>query len=291
MAFLGGPLILFYNSFFGRCPKTLRLDCCTGCRFSTDRGCLPRADAVVFHLPTMAPDGYPKRHRGQAWVAWSMESSATVPALADPAFMRRFEMTMTYRRSASVWTPYFGAQTAARLPTPPATKTEAAPAVYMRSRPANASGRIEHARTLMRYLKIDSYGRMLGNRQHRWPDKGHRTKIETIRRYRFTLAFENSIDDDYVTEKFFDPLTAGSVPVYLGAPNIADFAPAEKCFIDVASLGGPRAAADLLNRLAVDDDAYLEYLAWKARPLKPGFLEMVEAVRADPMIRLCRLLQ
>lgn len=38
------------------------------------------------------------------------------------------------------------------------------------------------------------------------------------------MAFENVIAMDYVTEKFYDPLIAGSVLVYLGAPNIADFA-------------------------------------------------------------------
>ena len=45
-----------------------------------------------------------------------------------------------------------------------------------------------------------------------------------------------------MTEKFFDPLIVGSVPVYLGAPNVAELAPGEHCYIDAAefpgSLGG-----------------------------------------------------
>lgn len=50
--------------------------------------------------------------------------------------------------------------------------------------------------------------------------------------YRFTLCFENS--RDYIgdiTEKPFDAFASGTVPVYLGAPNIADYIPKE-CFID-----------------------------------------------------------
>jgi hypothetical protein len=42
-----------------------------------------------------------------------------------------------------------------------------------------------------------------------------------------------------VTENFFKPLVAGSVPVYLGAPNIRELATAEHCFIDTADFEGP----------------------------------------------------
>lgn len=34
-------------------------------------------------------------------------------------------------------------------------------------------------------------------------------KIETLMRYKFSLAFENSNEEDYVTEKFFQSLVAG----------------------------------------------------------------------------------
>ena len=34
-------------------------------------------------------------------------------------------------------------------------------------------------------------------------------KVETLKRYKFSLAFENSNEEDYVTEKFFQSLVAG----------------------------------------------------------------------------------
>ena len=37
---------------------------------------------------------------------------------------------------------------------------------------------------------------------------------------KFVLAFENSVCNDYVTEKIYDVFAAGVVPIYLGAPNI-----------------------------------------------------------------------
>ena len=45
---------------------------------------------------------------------------------------------------------------------------------------------------------------------------GGRQKSKLLRSYRFSLAFENSETPDYITEKFFDALMSGAVPVYLG---------------------------------------------------------------------------
>jgi glycoprotein 3-alpha-L-fucosyltransferase len=35
-------------------------------------------------------------------------------------------------------------------------------------------------------------------------------KVETLKRYKFSLAFENSNEEDYVTEKFFQSLVTGN---------------------------------------------------------------------------------
>jgi hypothetical protein len=51
------------------------------------------------------------------------------------------------------------------------------------------------------------------------------SKKDIITKYKFTFAFENSNTNDYVTEKLFGPLEAGSVPIYQGAPNAKKFAP------------------------------------------------------------------
>jgi hypothetical protein len=41
----------------------------------------------------------------------------------------------------------------------------------------------------------------------------------------FGLAIENTRDPDYITEKLFEVLESGAVPVYLGAPNWREFVP------------------------------------------------------------------
>jgi hypothetical protein len=172
------------------------------------------------------------------------------------------------------------------LLTPPREKTEDTLAVFFASNCRDRSGRQEYVRELMRHLRVDSYGRCLRNRDPAL-DEGRRTKLDVIAGYKFTLAFENSISPDYVTEKFFDPLIVGSVPVYLGASNVGDFAPGDRCYINVADFSGPEELARYLRSLGDDPDRFNEYLEWKTRGLRPSFLSMMEDLRIHPVCRLC----
>lgn len=68
--------------------------------------------------------------------------------------------------------------------------------------------------------KFDSYRGMV--------DK----KLECLQRFKFSICYENAREiPGYITEKIFDSMAAGCVPVYWGAPNIEQYVPRE-CFID-----------------------------------------------------------
>lgn len=57
-------------------------------------------------------------------------------------------------------------------------------------------------------------------------------KWETIKKYKFCICYENMKDQQgYVTEKIFDGMLGGAVPIYFGASNIIDYVP-KSCFID-----------------------------------------------------------
>lgn len=56
-------------------------------------------------------------------------------------------------------------------------------------------------------------------------------KYEAMSRYRFAICYENMVLDGWITEKLFDCLYAGVVPIYLGAPDI-DEAVDPGCYID-----------------------------------------------------------
>jgi hypothetical protein len=61
-------------------------------------------------------------------------------------------------------------------------------------------------------------------------------KREVMSNFKFAFCFENCVFPGYVTEKIFDCFLAGSIPVYFGAPDIADFVPPQT-FVDYRQFG------------------------------------------------------
>ena len=57
------------------------------------------------------------------------------------------------------------------------------------------------------------------------------SKFEVLQNYEFCLCFENMSMNGYITEKIFDCLYAGTIPLYMGAPDILDYVPAD-AFVD-----------------------------------------------------------
>ena len=58
------------------------------------------------------------------------------------------------------------------------------------------------------------------------------SKYRTLSKYLYAICFENMIMPGYLTEKLFDCFFSGTIPVYLGAPDIEKYVPIE-CFIDM----------------------------------------------------------
>jgi hypothetical protein len=272
--------ILIYQGLWDDLPVADPDDC--GCEIWYDRSRWEDADAIVFHLPELRVSRFPPRKLpGQFWVAWCMESEAHYPMLTRRAELGVvFDVWMTYQRDSDVWCPYFGRGMIPSLQAPPVAKTAARPAAAFISSPYDRSGRRALLDELMREMPVDSYGKINRNRpvavSELSRDGPRSAKQQTIARYKFTFAFENAISRDYVTEKFFDPLLAGSVPVYLGAPNVEEFAPGRQCFIDASHFDTPQALARYLMQLDADENAYAVYLRWKNEPLANSFLRMAE---------------
>ena len=65
------------------------------------------------------------------------------------------------------------------------------------------------------------------------------------------------------SEQLYEPLLVGSVPVYFGAPNAADFAP-QNSFINATQFDGPVALGAHLVRLLKEPSLLAKYHAWRA---------------------------
>jgi hypothetical protein len=264
------PLLLFYTSWFGGDPQHDQLG---SVRWTRDRRQLAEADIVLFHIPDLPLREFTsaRKYAGQLWVAWTLESSVNYPQLDNPALMRLFDVVMTYDRRSDVWLPYVPrlSDWHAALSRPVAPKTEKVPVALFQSATIDRCGRNAFAAELMDHIAVDSYGRFRNNRQLPEPDRGGSTKSTVISRYHFCLAFENSRATDYVTEKLYGPLLAGTVPVYRGAPNVAEFAPGADSYIDADAFAGPKQLAEFLTHLVNTPAEYAAYFAWRQRPLTP----------------------
>ncbi|KFV96614.1 PREDICTED: alpha-(1,3)-fucosyltransferase 11, partial [Eurypyga helias] len=118
---------------------------------------------------------------------------------------------------------------------------------------------------------VDSYGKCLHNRElpsERLRDTSTATTEDSefmtfIARYKFHLALENAICDDYMTEKLWRPMHLGAVPVYRGSPAVRDWMPNNLSIILIDDFDSPQELAKYLDFLDKNGEEYMKYLEYK----------------------------
>jgi alpha(1,3/1,4) fucosyltransferase len=107
---------------------------------------------------------------------------------------------------------------------------------------------------LSKYKRVDSGGRHLNNMGKPVPDK-----LNFIKDYKFSIAFENSSVPGYTTEKLLEPIITKSLPIYFGNPMVhLDFN--TDSFVCVKDHTDFDRAIEEIIRLDKDDKSYLEKL-------------------------------
>lgn len=123
--------------------------------------------------------------------------------------------------------------------------------VYSNRKGAGALLREELCKKLLQYKTVDCPGRVLHNIDDVLPpryiaaagakyapanvdgvsdsveiavldDSWHLDKLNFLRQYKFTIAFENISLNGFTSEKLYDPIHACSVPIYWGDPDVAE---------------------------------------------------------------------
>ena len=116
---------------------------------------------------------------------------------------------------------------------------------------------------LSRYKRVDAPGQVCTNmaaipRPGSYADV--RPKLDFVRPYKFTIAFENESAPGYTTEKIVEPMLVHSLPIYWGDPTVGrDFE--TRSFINYHD--SCRNLDDLVERVVAadrDDRLYAEYL-------------------------------
>ncbi|XP_063850210.1 alpha-(1,3)-fucosyltransferase C-like isoform X3 [Scylla paramamosain] len=268
-------IILYWNEIygnkhfgfgFGHNPFIL-----AGCRVNTclttgDRHRYPleEVDAVLWHLRSNDKSFPTKRYPKNHYVFWMMES-ASYPFADLRKYNRKFNLTFTYRRDADVYNPY-GRLFLRRhpLPLPPESvnyaKGKTKMAAWFVSNCHTMSKRENFVDRLKAWIEVDIYGRCGPLKCDR---SIHGQCLGMVEKdYKFYFSFENSLCQDYVTEKFFGALSINVIPVVYGLGNYSAIAPPHS-YIDALAFPSPRALAEYLQYLNANDTAYNEYFWWK----------------------------
>lgn len=158
---------------------------------------------------------------------------------------------------------------------------------------ASQNGREDVVRSLQANgVRVDSVSSCLNNKP--WPSDiengGPSTKHLLLQRYLLYFAAENCNEVDYVTEKAYGPLAAGTPLLYLGAPNIDEFVPPNS----VMSVPTDRSDANMKEFAAkvqgvMNDQAKWEAMvAWRSEPLPEWFKRKFSFTCSHSSCRLCR---
>ena len=167
-------------------------------------------------------------------------------------------------------------------------KTRFCAFVYSNSSVGDPGVREAFARALMRHGPVDCPGRALNNA---FPlPSGERPralrKVEYLSSYRFTIAFEHLSADHYLTEKLLHALIAGSIPVYWGCPQVAEYVnPA--CFVNCHDF--PTFEAAIAEVLAIESDPDRQEAMRRAPAVLPG--SRILAAHADLDARWAALVE
>ena len=270
------PIVVWWTPFTG--DRRVERKCMEGtCLFTHSRTELnnSRTKAFMYYGTDIDWKDMPlPRRRDQFWALLHEESPKNNWILASDDGISLFNLTATCSRYSDypLTTQFLHKLEWLERPTEVQTNQKSSEGrglvMYLQSDCNPPSDRDSFVQELMKYVSVDSYGKCLHNRdlpEHLVDPLTFSSKeiLSLVSKYKFTLAFENARCHDYITEKFWRPLYAGSVPIVLGSPSIKDWAPTNGSIIVADDFAGPKELADYLNHLDKNDKEYEQYLEFK----------------------------
>jgi alpha-1,3-fucosyltransferase len=125
------------------------------------------------------------------------------------------------------------------------------------------SGRIKLLNKIKHYIPVQVYGKCgtlcTNSLNHVSKDD---CRLNIFKNYMFYFAFENSICEEYITEKFFDLLKYNIIPIVLGGGDYSKHIP-KSGYINVQDYSNPKDLADYMLYLSKNKAAYNSYFRWK----------------------------
>lgn len=279
------PVIMWWTEGF---PGTLDTKYCSEgfqCKVISDRNHTKKfiIGAYLFYGSNIKFDDMPlpRRPMETIWGLYHEESPRNVEELLHETVLNMFNFSSTFSRYSDVPFPlqylrslkdltsteYFIETTEKN-----ALLKDLAPVLYLQSDCETSSERDEYVKSLMKYIKIDSYGACLNNKQ--LPNKfqedylnnlNEHEFLKFIAKYKFVIAIENGVCNDYITEKLWRAFVVGSIPIYFGSPTVRDWLPNNQSALLLQDFNTVEKMLKHVLKLLDDDRLYDNYLDHKIK--------------------------
>ncbi|XP_069101396.1 glycoprotein 3-alpha-L-fucosyltransferase A-like [Argopecten irradians] len=289
------------SDVFKKCPVST-------CVLTKNRLTLHKADAVVFRQWSLN-ECKRKTKRGQVWIVFEHEPPTRFffRELKTHCNFNLFNWTMSYRRDTD-FTLNYGLFSNASYPydkralhTTFKSKTKTAVAFISHCR--DQSNRLQYIQKLRSHgIDVDVYGScgnlschsglgIMANKKAVWNVS---MNFEMQRdcfgvldsEYKFYLSFENSLCEDYVTEKSLHLVLRHDIlPIIRDGSNRSLFHPPNS-YLDTKDFISVKALADYIKLLSHNFAAYERYFHWK----KYFSVENISAVLQKNLCEICKRL-
>ena len=250
-------------------------------------------NVVDFYYAHESPDHYAFELRG--------DTEYSKRSLENMQYLAWFNGDPSSPYRSSVWYP-FGPTLGALLrdyPLQKKSRERRIPVVAWMSKNCILRERINLLVKLSKQFPVFSMGRCEKNIEPPGTDPGRLGDVaaqqELKSNYMFYFALENGIQcPHYITEKIYDALTRGSIPIYVGWDGYEEYLPDKNAIIDLRDFKSMNSLVTKLKKIASDDSEYDKYHAWRERdpsewPLK--FRQLVRQVSSDLKFGVCSTLK
>jgi hypothetical protein len=253
-------------------PKKSAADSQAWCQSTHKRSLVSDAIFIGFHVRDLdLNDLPPQRRPGQLWLLTTQESPpndfARISGASYLDLLRMFDLSMTYRLDSDIPFLYIdrwkmSEMISSPLPVEISRKRSQfrdgkASVLWVGSNCNAFNGRTAYLKELMRHVKVDSLGGCLRNGE--FPIDGN-DLIELMSQYKFYLAVENSNCKDYVTEKLYNALAAGVIPIVSGptgdGSGYSAFLPTRESALYLDEYPDPKELARVIREIDRDDQLW-----------------------------------
>ena len=295
--------ISFYNQVTFQNVRKIRSlpyfkDCeVKNCIMSFNKGEANLSDAVIFNWrspPELKTVSKYRRPQGQIWIFIQHETTNSYN------FVKRFpsfNWTMTYSKHSDIFLPYGllkrkeGGITVKRDYIKIA-KNKSKDALWIVSHCKTSGKRELYVKNLQNYITVD----ILGSCGDRWKcgqrydhDIGNCFDILNST-YRYYLAFENDICQEYITEKFFENYKYDLIQIVRGGdPSSRTINASKNAFISTSDFSNVHELGKYLQRLSRNISEYARMLEEKDKYYSVSYPELFQNAMCDVCKRLNKL--